>query len=55
MNGLQKVEFNGTLVLTTQQIAEAYELILKLFKKISAEIKKDTLRANILFALRVKN
>lgn len=24
MNGLQKVEFNGTLVLTTQQIAEAY-------------------------------
>lgn len=25
INELQKVEYNGTLVLTTQQIAEAYE------------------------------
>lgn len=33
MNGLQKVEFNGTLVLTTQQIAEAYETDTKIIQK----------------------
>lgn len=33
MNGLQKVEFNGTLVLTTQQIAEAYETDAKIIQK----------------------